>query len=68
MDIFSVLSKNIVLLRKERRLTQEQLAHHANVTSATVSKIERKISNPTILTLDTIATALGVELYDLLRP
>lgn len=52
-------------LRTERGLSQEDLAHEADVTTSTVSTIERGRSNPTWGTVRSIAEALGVDLKDL---
>ena len=39
------LSKNIQLLRRQRRLTQEQLAEQMNVSRQTISKWESGVSH-----------------------
>jgi transcriptional regulator with XRE-family HTH domain len=46
--------------RAERELTQEALAHKAGITVGHLSKIERGHANPTWLTLQAIAAALGI--------
>ncbi|WP_079988091.1 helix-turn-helix domain-containing protein [Anaerotruncus rubiinfantis] len=43
------------------------MAHYADLTVASISKIERGVTNPTLKTLDKIADALGVETDSLLR-
>lgn len=45
-------------IRKERGLTQEQLADRANITSNTVSRIERGLLIPALPTLIDICNAL----------
>ena len=61
------LGENIVRLRQLKGWTQEDLAHYADLTVASISKIERGVTNPTLRTLDKIADALGVETDSLLR-
>jgi transcriptional regulator with XRE-family HTH domain len=45
-------------IRRERRLTQEQLADKAGITSNTVSRIERGLLVPALPTLVDICNAL----------
>jgi transcriptional regulator with XRE-family HTH domain len=52
-------------LRKNRDLTQEALAHEAQVTVSHLSTIERGQSNPTWGTIKRIASALKVEMGEL---
>ena len=61
------LGENIVRLRQLKGWTQADLAHYADLTVASISKIERGVTNPTLKTLDKIADALGVETDSLLR-
>jgi transcriptional regulator with XRE-family HTH domain len=49
-------------LREENGLTQEDLAYEAGVTTGTLSKIERGLTNPAWTTVERIAGALGVSL------
>lgn len=54
------LGQNIVQLRREAMLTQEQLAERAGIGAPHMSDIERAMKTPSILTVHAIATALGV--------
>ncbi len=54
-------------LRKERKLSQEQLAHVANVHRTYIGMIERAEKNITLLNIEKIATALGVSVDELLK-
>jgi transcriptional regulator with XRE-family HTH domain len=45
-------------------MTQEGLAHQAGTTAATVSAIERGLSNPSWGTIEAIAEALGVTIVE----
>jgi len=59
------LGKAIRQLRTKRGVTQEDLAHEANVTTGTLSLIERGQANPTWGTVRGIADALGVSMGEL---
>jgi transcriptional regulator with XRE-family HTH domain len=61
------LGKAIRQLRAKRGVTQEALAHEAEITTGTLSLIERGQANPTWGTIQGIAEALGVSLGDLGR-
>lgn len=52
-------------LREERGLTQERLAFEANVTMATLSRIERGVTGPALATVAKIAAALEMQLPEL---
>lgn len=52
-------------LRLERGLSQEDLAHDAGLTTGTLSKIERGLSNPTWGTVRRLAHALDVSVAEL---
>jgi transcriptional regulator with XRE-family HTH domain len=52
-------------LRQQRKLSQEDLAHDAGLTTSALSSIERGKSNPTWATVRRIAAALGVSMSKL---
>lgn len=56
----------ITELRKEKGLTQKQLADSLNVTDKAVSKWERGLSFPDISMLEPISELLGVSIMELL--
>ncbi len=56
------LSENIASLRKEKKMTQEELADILGVTKASVSKWENGQSMPDILLLPQLATYFGITL------
>ena len=62
----AVLGANIRRLRKAKGLTQEQLAHDAEIAMRYVAGIERGEENPSLRFLVKIAEALGAEPADLL--
>jgi transcriptional regulator with XRE-family HTH domain len=53
-------------LRAERGITQEEMAFRADVTIATLSRVERGVTNPAWPTLVKIAEALGIAPVDLI--
>lgn len=59
--------KLIASLRKQRRLTQQQLADALNLSNKTISKWETGLGSPDIGNLPPLADALGVTVDDLLR-
>jgi transcriptional regulator with XRE-family HTH domain len=62
-----MLSENIKKLRKKKGLSQDRLAKMADVTLATLVKLESGANdNPTIKTLAKIAKALGVKVDELM--
>lgn len=60
------LSDNLVRLRKEKKITQEELADFIGVTKASVSKWENRQSMPDILLLPQLASFFGVTVDELL--
>lgn len=63
------IGSKIKSLRKEKEMTQEDLARKANIPYATLMKIENDtVENPTIKTVQKLAVALGVAVDNLLKP
>ena len=67
MDWNRVIAANVKRLRTEQGLTQERLAHEAELDLTYIGGIERGRRNPTVNALVRIAKALGVRLPDLLK-
>ncbi len=66
--IIPTISKNIKRLRKAKDLSQDKLSRLADVSHATIIKIESGgIQSPTMDTAQKIAKALGVSLDDLMK-
>lgn len=61
-----VLAQNVRASRKEKGLSQEQLAFEAEIDRTYVSQIERSVINPSLLVLHKLAKALGVNTVELL--
>ena len=57
---------SIAKARKDRELTQAQLAEMIDTTVETVSRIERGVSIPSLKTLERISKALNIHIKDLL--
>ncbi|MBR1425444.1 helix-turn-helix transcriptional regulator [bacterium] len=58
------LGKRIKELRKQKGLTQEQVAEFIEMEQNTISVIESGRNFPTLVTLEKMATVLGVDLSD----
>ena len=65
-DWRAVLAKNVRKYRRQRNLTQEQLAFEAEIDLTYMGGIERAKRNPSLLVMVRIADALGVQLPKLL--
>lgn len=65
MDVRARVGRNVQELRRERRLSQEELAHRAGVHPTYLSGVERGRRNPTITVLQRIAEALGGDIDQL---
>jgi transcriptional regulator with XRE-family HTH domain len=59
------LAQAVRRLRTDRGLSQEQLAHRANLTTSVVGAIEGARSNPQWATVKAIAAAIEVPLAEL---
>lgn len=57
----------IASLRKEKGMTQKELADLLNITDKAVSKWERDISCPDTLTIPKLAEVLGISVEELLN-
>ena len=56
------IGKGLRLRREALRLTQEDLAEMSGVTSRTINIVETGIGNPSLQTIEKLATVLGMEL------
>lgn len=63
-----IIAQNIVNIRKEKSLTQEDLAHLAEIDRTYIGYIENSKHNITLGMLIKIANALNIEAFDLLKP
>lgn len=66
MDWGKVVGANVRRLRVERKLTQEQLAHDADIDLTYLGGIERGRRNPSISVVGRLAACLNVHPRQLL--
>lgn len=59
------VGRKIRRLRKQRGITQEQLAHEASLERSYMGYVERGQANPTLEKLSKIAKTLGIKIGDL---
>jgi DNA-binding XRE family transcriptional regulator len=62
----SALSANLKRIRKSKSLAQERLAFEAGVDRTVVSKIERRVANPSLEIIVRLAVTLDVQVTELL--
>lgn len=67
MEIREVLALNLRNCRQAQELSQEELAHRAEIDRTYISSLERCVYAASIDVLDRLAHVLGVEAADLLR-
>ena len=58
------IGRKITALRKERRMSQYQLAMEAGLSTSYIPDLEKGLKCPTVETLDSICYALGITLKD----
>lgn len=68
MDMRKLVGSNVRAVRKERGITQEELAERSGFSQQYISDLERGRRNPTIVSLYELAQALDATPVDLLRP
>lgn len=68
MDMRKLVGRNAARIRREKGLTQEQLAERSGLSQQYISGLERGGRNPTVVTLYELAVALGARPVDLLEP
>lgn len=68
MSIRETLARNLKRYRVAAGLSQEELAHRAQIDRTYVSALERRRNSATIDMLAQLADPLGVEVWQLLKP
>lgn len=68
MDMRKLVGRNLVRLRREKGLTQEELEARSGFSQQYLSGVERGKRNPTVITIYELAQALGVSHMELMRP
>ncbi|MGP8231697.1 MAG: helix-turn-helix domain-containing protein [Methylovirgula sp.] len=67
MDVRKRVGLNLKDARRQKGLSQDELAHDAGVHRTHLSGVESGHRNPSILVLEHIAKALGIDVQVLLR-
>lgn len=62
----SGIGRNLIRLRRKRKLTQAELARRADLTASCVCSIEKGKNAPRVETWNRLAKALGVEPSELM--
>jgi XRE family transcriptional regulator, regulator of sulfur utilization len=63
-----VFAQNLLRLRRDQKLSFDQLANNSGVSRAMLQQIEKGRSVPTIDVADRIASGLAVRLCQMLKP
>lgn len=66
-SVLILFGKNVQRLRKNKGLSQEQLAEIAGLHRTYIGMIERAEKNITLINIEKIAAALNVKITDLLE-
>ena len=61
MKLRQVVARNLRILRKQKGLSQEALAHQAGIDRNYFGQIEREEKSPTIDMIEKLATALAID-------
>lgn len=64
MDIRRIVGRNLRRLRLDRGLSQEALAHDADISSSFLSQIENGLRSPTVTLLDDLARTLRAPIIE----
>lgn len=68
MEIQEILAANLRRHRQAAGLSQEELAHRADIDRTYISALERCVYSASIDVVDRLAKGLGVNASDLLLP
>ncbi|MBY2924441.1 helix-turn-helix transcriptional regulator [Rhizobium leguminosarum] len=67
MEIREVFARNLRSARQAKGLSQEELAHRADIDRTYISSLERSVYNASIDVVDRLAVVLGIEAGELLK-
>jgi len=65
--ILNIFGENVRKYRRQLDISQEELAHRANLHRTYIGMIERAEKNITLVNMEKIAIALQVKIEDLLK-
>lgn len=68
MDMRTLVGRNFARVRREKGLTQEEVAARSGLSQQYLSGLESGRRNPTLITIYELAQALGVSHVDLVMP
>lgn len=67
MDVRKRVGNTVRRLREKQGISQEELADRSGLHRTYISGVERGVRNPTVVVLEKVADALGVELSALTK-
>ena len=67
MSIGAVFAVNLRKIRSAKKISQEKLAHDADLDRTYISSLEREVYSPTLEVIARIARALDVEVVELVK-
>ena len=67
MNIYVQLGKRIAFLKKKKKMSQLDLALDSGINKNYISDLERNLYDPSLQTIDSLAKALNIETYLLLK-
>ena len=67
VDIREVFSQNLKYYRNKSNISQEKLSEVVGLTDKYISDLERQLYDPSLKTIDSLAKALNIETYLLLK-
>lgn len=67
MDIRATVGLNVLRIRRQRNLSQEELSFRSGLTRAYLSGLEAGRRNPTIVSLSKLADALETDVESIVR-
>ena len=68
MDMRTLVGRNFARIRREKGLTQEEVAARSGLSQQYISGLESGRRNPTVITIFELSQALGVSHVDLVMP
>ncbi len=68
MDVRKIVGENFARIRREKGLTQEQVAERSGFSQQYLSSLERGQRNPTIITIYELSLALETTYCSLILP
>jgi XRE family transcriptional regulator, regulator of sulfur utilization len=63
----AIVGANVKRIRKDKAITQEELAEAADMLPSYLSAVENGMKNVTVVTIDRLARALDVPMAELLK-